>query len=205
MAMGRPRSFCKTQALQSAMQVFWRKGYEGTTITDLTKAIGINSPSLYAAFGSKKELFQAVVVHYDAQLNAFMDEVLAAARARDVATLLLQGVASLVTDTKGNNPPGSLLVQSGMSCSDSTIPAVIARHRARWEKILCERFSRAQAEGDLSAATDPSGLARYIMAVAIGMSVLATEGASREDLLAMAEMADAAMAGQAELNEEEER
>jgi hypothetical protein len=99
-SMGRPRSFCTTQALNSAMQVFWRKGYEGASIAELKKAIGINSPSLYAAFGSKKELFHRVLAHYDAQNKAFMDEILAASRAQDVASLLLRGVAALVTDTE---------------------------------------------------------------------------------------------------------
>jgi AcrR family transcriptional regulator len=187
--MGRPRSFCTTQALQSAMQVFWRKGYEGASIADLTKAIGINSPSLYAAFGSKKELFYRVLVHYDAQNKVFMDEVLAAPRAQDVASLLLRGVATLITDTSGNNPSGSLFVQSGLSCSDAAIPAELARRRTYWEKALCKRFVRAQAEGDLSSAADPSALASHIMAVSIGMCVLAAGGASREDLLDTAEMA----------------
>jgi AcrR family transcriptional regulator len=187
--MGRPRSFCTTQALNSAMQVFWRRGYEGASIAELTKAIGINSPSLYAAFGSKKELFNRVLEHYDAQNRVFMDEVLAAHRAQDVASLLLRGVATLVTDRSADNPPGSLFVQSGLSCSDPAIPAELARRRDHWERELCKRFGRAQAEGDLSSAASPSALASHIMVASIGMCVLAAEGASQEDLLGIAEMA----------------
>ena len=189
MAAGRPRSFCTEKALDSAMQVFWRKGYEGASIAELTKAIGINSPSLYAAFGSKKELFHRVLVHYDAQNKVFMDEMLAASRAQDVASLFLRGVAALVTDTSRNNPPGSLFVQSWLSCSDPAIPAELARRRDRWERELCNRFARARAEGDLSSGSSPSALASHIMAVSIGMCVLAAEGASRKDLLDIADMA----------------
>ena len=75
MAAGRPRSFCTEKALDSAMQVFWRKGYEGTSMVDLTEAIGINSPSLYAAFGSKDGLFRAVLERYDARRATFMVSV----------------------------------------------------------------------------------------------------------------------------------
>jgi AcrR family transcriptional regulator len=187
--MGRPRTFCTTQALNSAMQVFWRQGYEGASIAELRKAIGINSPSLYAAFGSKKELFYRVLAHYDAQNKVFMDEILAASRAQDVASLLLRGVATLVTDTSGNNPLGSLLVQGGLSCSDSAIPAELARRRVHWEGELCKRFVRAQVEGDLSPGASPPALASYLMTVSIGMCVLAAERASKEDLLDIADMA----------------
>jgi AcrR family transcriptional regulator len=187
--MGRPRSFCTTQALNSAMQVFWRRGYEGASIAELRKAIGINSPSLYAAFGSKKELFYRVLAHYDAQNKVFMDEILAASRAQDVASLLLRGVATLATDASGNNPRGGLLVQGGLSCSDPTIPAELARRRVHWEGELCKRFVRAQVEGDLSSGASPPALASYLMAVSIGMCVLAAERASREDLLDIADMA----------------
>jgi AcrR family transcriptional regulator len=187
--MGRPRSFCTTRALNSAMQVFWRRGYEGASIAELRKAIGINSPSLYAAFGSKKELFYRVLAHYDAQNKVFMDEILAASRAQDVASLLLRGVAALVTDTSGNNLRGGLLVQGGLSCSDPAIPAELARRRVHWEGELRKRFVRAQVEGDLSSGASPPALASYLMTVSIGMCVLAAERASREDFLDIADMA----------------
>lgn len=189
MTVGRPRSFCTIQALEKATQLFWRQGYEGTSISDLTKAIGINSPSLYAAFGGKKELFHQVVVHHDAQNKSFMEKVLAAPCARDVVTSLLRGVAIRVTDTSAGYPPGSLLVQCGLSCSDATIPAELTRRRAHWETVLRERLIRAQAEGDLPAAADPSALARHLMVVSIGMCIAAAEGASRDELLGLAEMA----------------
>ncbi len=186
---GRPRSFDTAKALQSAMGVFWRKGYEGASITDVTEAMGITRPSLYAAFGSKKELFQAVVMQYDAQHRIVLEKALEAPRARDVARLVLRGVATLVTETGGNTPLGSLLLQGGLSCSDSDIPAELAGQRGHWEKAIRDRFIQAQADGDLAPDADPVLLARHTMAVLIGMSVLATEGVSKDELLSLAEMA----------------
>lgn len=189
MAAGRPRTFCTEKALDSAMQVFWRKGYEGASMVDLTSAMGINSPSLYAAYGSKEGLFRAVLERYEARRDQFMSEVFAAATAKDVASLFLHGVADFAADTGGQNPPGCLLLQSGMTCGDSDIPDELARHRAIKEKALCERFLRARAEGDLPENTDPAALARYVMAVSNGMCVQAASGATLEDLHAVADVA----------------
>jgi len=189
MAVGRPRTFCTEKALDSAMQVFWRRGYEGASMVDLTTAMGINSPSLYAAYGSKEGLFRAVLDRYEARRDKFMEEVFSAPTAREVATLFLHGVADFVADTGGQNPPGCLLLQSGMTCGDSAIPDELAKHRAVKEKALCERFARAQAEGDLPKETTPDALARYIMAVSNGMCVQATSGATVEELHAVADMA----------------
>ena len=189
MAAGRPRTFCTEKALDCAMQVFWRKGYEGASMVDLTTAMGINSPSLYAAYGSKEGLFRAVLERYEARRDKFMTEVFGAATARQVASLFLHGVADFAADTGGQNPPGCLLLQSGMTCGDSDIPDQLARHRAEKEKALCERFARACAEGDLPESTEPSALARYVMAVANGMCVQAASGATLGDLHAVADVA----------------
>jgi AcrR family transcriptional regulator len=189
MAAGRPRTFCTEKALDCAMQVFWRKGYEGASMVDLTTAMGINSPSLYSAYGSKEGLFRAVLERYEARRDKFMTEVFAAPTAREVASLFLHGVADFAADTGGQNPPGCLLLQSGMTCGDSAIPDELAKHRAVKEKALCERFVRAKAEGDLPDSTAPQALASYIMAVSNGMCVQAASGASLKDLHAVADMA----------------
>ncbi|HMH66074.1 MAG TPA: TetR/AcrR family transcriptional regulator [Rhizomicrobium sp.] len=194
MAAGRPRTFCTEKGLDCAMQVFWRKGYEGASMVDLTTAMGINSPSLYAAYGSKEGLFRAVLERYEARRDKFMEEVFAAPTAREVATLFLHGVADFAADTGGQNPPGCLLLQSGMTCGDSAIPDELAKHRAVKEKALCERFARAKAEGDLPQSTVPQALASYIMAVSNGMCVQAASGASVQDLHAVADMALASFA-----------
>ena len=194
MAAGRPRTFCTEKALDCAMQVFWRKGYEGASMVDLTTAMGINSPSLYSAYGSKEGLFRAVLERYEARRDKFMEEVFSAPTAREVASLFLHGVADFVADTGGQNPPGCLLLQSGMTCGDSAIPDELAVHRAVSEKALCERFTRAKSEGDLPQSATPAALAGYIMAVSNGMCVQAASGACAQDLHAVADMALASFA-----------
>lgn len=189
MAAGRPRSFCTTKALDAAMQVFWRKGYEGASITDLTKAIGINSPSLYAAFGSKEGLFKAVLQRYDERRQAFMDSILAAPTAQETARLFLHGVADFAADTGGQTPPGCLFLQSGLACCDENIPDVLARHRAEKEMALRERFERSRREGDLPPSASAATLARYLSTMANGMSVQAAVGATAQELHAIAELA----------------
>jgi AcrR family transcriptional regulator len=192
MAAGRPRGFCTEKALDSAMQVFWRKGYEGTSMVDLTDAIGINSPSLYAAFGSKEGLFRAVLERYDARRRTFMENLLAAPTAHEVAERFLHGVADFASDTGGKNPPGCLLLQSGLSCGDSIIPDELARHRAEKEAALRERFERAVHEGDLPRTASPATLARYLSAMANGISIQAASGASVKQLHEVASLALAA-------------
>ena len=171
------------------MTVFWRQGYEGASLTDLTAAMGINSPSLYACFGSKEGLFRAVLERYDARRVEFMTKVLAAPTAAEVATAFLEGVAHFASDTSGRNPPGCLLLQSGMACGDKVIPDELARHRAEKEAALRARFERAKGEGDLAASADPAALARYLAAMANGICVQATSGACAEELLAVARLA----------------
>ncbi|OJU10961.1 MAG: TetR family transcriptional regulator [Alphaproteobacteria bacterium 64-11] len=193
MAAGRPRSFCTEKALDSAMQVFWRKGYEGASMVELTTAMGINSPSLYAAFGSKEGLFRQVLDRYDARRQAFMESVLNAPTAREAAHRFLHGVADFVADTGGKNPPGCLLMQCGSSCGDDDIPDVVARHRAEKEAALRDRFARAVQEGDLPAGSDPGALARYLTTVANGIAVQAAAGYSPEQLHAVADIALASL------------
>lgn len=186
MRTGRPRAFCVEQALDRAMDVFWRKGYEGSSLSDLTIAMGINAPSLYAAFGSKEGLFRAVLDHYDGARKDFMEKVLSAPTAREVAAAYLKGVIEKATDPK---TPGCLLLQSGLSCSDNVIPNELARHRAQKELALKERFEVAKRAGDLPKSASSAALARYIMAVCNGMLVQAAAGATEKDLRDVARMA----------------
>jgi AcrR family transcriptional regulator len=171
------------------MTVFWRKGYEGASLSDLTKAMGINPPSLYACFGSKEGLFRAVLERYDQRREMFMAEVLAAPTAAAVAEAYLMGVAAFTSDTSGRNPPGCLMVQGGLSCGDKDIPVMLARHRAEKEAMLRARFEQARKSGDLSKASDPAALARYLMVMANGICVQAAAGATLKDLREVAAMA----------------
>src|SRR6185437_14917527 len=125
MRTGRPRAFCVEETLDRAMTVFWRHGYEGASMSDLTAAMGINSPSLYACFGSKEGLFRAVVERYEERRRNFMEHVLAAPDVGEMARRFLHGVADFAADTSGKNPPGCLLLQSGLSCGEETIPDML--------------------------------------------------------------------------------
>ena len=189
MAIGRPRTFDRDTALDQAMEVFWRHGYEGATIAQLTEAMGINPPSLYAAFGSKEALLKAALDRYTARREAWMEEVLSAPTAREVTARMLMGVAEKQTDP--SNPPGCLLVQGGLACGSGSanVPFELAARRAQTEEQLRRRFERAKAEGDLAEAADPAALARYVSAVITGMSVMASSGADREALAQVAEVA----------------
>jgi AcrR family transcriptional regulator len=180
--MGRPREFDMERALDEAMDVFWRHGYEGATIAELTAAMSINPPSLYAAFGNKEGLLKAALDHYSKKRDEFMREVLAAPTAREVVKNLLLRVADMQTDPA--NPPGCLLVAGGLTCGAGaeSVPFELAARRARSEDLLRGRFERAKAEGDLSADSDPAALARYLSALIAGMGVLASSHASRNDL-----------------------
>lgn len=189
MVMGRPRAFDVNEALDRAMKVFWSKGYEGASLAELTRAMKINSPSLYAAFGSKVGLFHAVLDRYGEWRSDFLSDALAAPTGREVIERVLRGNADLATDP--NAPPGCLLVLSGLTCGSAarTIPSELARRRAGTERAIRERLERAAAEGDLTPDADPAALAHYVVIVAIGIAVQAAAGATREDLRKVAELA----------------
>ncbi|MBS0275065.1 MAG: TetR/AcrR family transcriptional regulator [Proteobacteria bacterium] len=189
MRTGRPRGFCIETALDRAMTVFWQKGYEGASLSGLTQAMGINPPSLYAAFGNKEGLFRAVLERYDARRKGLMDRVIAAPDAKKAAQLFLEGVAEFSADTNGRNPPGCLLVQSGLSCSDRDIPEILAQHRAEKEKMLRERFERDRKDGNLPKSANPAVLASYLVAMANGMCVQASAGATIKDLMDVVKLA----------------
>jgi AcrR family transcriptional regulator len=187
--LGRPRSFDLGQALEQAMRVFWRMGYEGASLAELTKAMGISPPSLYAAFGSKEGLFKAVLDHYAARREHCLAEVVAAPTAREAAERLLFGLVDLATDP--DEPPGCLLLQGGLSCGVMApgIPQELARRRAELERALTTRFAAALEAGDLPASADPAALARYLSALCNGIAVQAAAGAGRDELRQTAALA----------------
>ncbi|QFI71381.1 TetR/AcrR family transcriptional regulator [Bradyrhizobium betae] len=196
MGMGRPREFDAETALDQAMEVFWRHGYEGATIAQLTEAMGINPPSLYACFGNKEGLLKAALDRYTKLRNVWMSEVVAAPTARDVAERMLMGIADRQTDPA--NPPGCLLVQGGIACGSGSenVPFELAARRAENEDQLRDRFVRAKAEGDLKPTSDPAALARYVSAVSVGMGVMASSGSDREALRQVASVAVQAVEAQ---------
>jgi AcrR family transcriptional regulator len=186
---GRPREFDLDQALDRALRVFWRKGYEGTTLPELTKAMGINRPSLYAAFGNKEGLFRKALDRYAEGPTAYIGAALNEPTARGVAERLLEGTIELVTDRQ--NPRGCLIVQGALACgeaADSVRQELIAR-RSAGEAAIRQRFERALAEGDLPVDAHPADLARYLMTVLHGIAVQAAGGARRSALRRVAVLA----------------
>jgi AcrR family transcriptional regulator len=180
--IGRPRAFEPEKALEAALRVFWKKGYEGTALSDLTAAMGINRPSIYATFGNKEALFRKALDRYSERMTNYMGEALKEPTARAVAERLMAGTADLLSCP--GNPKGCLIVQGALACGDEAqaIRKELIARRATGEAAVRERFERAKVEGDLPAGADAGDLARYVMAVMHGMSVQSAGGASREEL-----------------------
>jgi AcrR family transcriptional regulator len=188
-AMGRPRAFDRDKVLDQALHVFWERGYEGTSIADLTEAMGINPPSLYAAFGNKETLFREALDRYEARRDEIMAEAFAAPTAREAMTRLLEGTADRLSDK--DKPRGCLMVQ-GALCGGEECDAVkrdLASRRAEGEAMIRERLKRAKREGELPKDADPAALARFVSTVMQGMAVQASGGATRKELLTIADMA----------------
>ena len=187
--IGRPRAFDVDLALDRALHLFWRKGYEGTSLSDLTKAMRINRPSLYAAFGNKETLFRKTLDRYSKGPTAFSHDALRAPTARAVVERLLRGTVDLLTDRR--TPRGCLMVQSALVCGDAanSVRKELASRREAGEAALRRRFQRAKREGDLPANADPADLARYITTVMHGMAVLGAGSATRPQLLRVMETA----------------
>jgi AcrR family transcriptional regulator len=195
-ARGRPRSFDRAHALRQAMEVFWRRGYEGASITDLTTAMGINSPSLYAAFGCKEALFREAVAYYNET-----EGVGAANALRDLPTAkeaiggFLRQNAIAYTDA--DKPSGCMIVLTATTYTEQSqaVHAHLAEWRIATEHDFRERIERGIAEGDVPATADAATIAAFYSAVNQGMAIQARDGADRSKLSAVAESAISAWDG----------
>ncbi|BEL09404.1 TetR/AcrR family transcriptional regulator [Actinoplanes sichuanensis] len=186
---GRPRSFDADAALDRAVEVFWRQGYEGASLSDLTEAMGINRPSMYAAFGNKDELFRLAVARYAEIDMAYAREALARRTAYAVIEGFLRANADALTRT--DRPAGCLSIQGGLAAGSDRghVARFLAESRLTGERALAERLARAVDEGDLPSGTDPVALARYVMVVSEGNAVHAAAGADRASLHATIDIA----------------
>lgn len=179
---GRPREFCVDHALAQALRVFWSKGYEGASLTDLTEAMAITRPSLYAAFGNKESLFRKALDLYERDKMAYVGKALAEPTARKVAETMLRGAVDNLT---GNGDPhGCLGVIASVACGAeaASIRAEVLERGKVAKQALIDRMERAKAEGDLPDHVDVESLTNYMYALVQGMSVQAGAGATREEL-----------------------
>jgi len=185
---GRPREFDHEEALDKALDVFWKRGYEGASLSELTEALGINRPSLYAAFGNKEELFRKALQRYMAGPVAYASAALQQPTARKVVETFLADSALLLTNPK--TPHGCMMVQGALSCGEGaqTISRLLADYRNSFQDALRLRFERARLDGDLPASTDAAVLARYVATIHQGMSVQGTSGATHDELLGVIAM-----------------
>ena len=187
--MGRRREFCVEKALDTVLCVFWRKGYEGASYADLTEAIGVERPALYAAFGNKEALFRQALARYDERYLGYLPEAMALPTARAVAAHILVHAADL--NTRYPEHTGCLIINGALAGSDEAEPVrrALLDFRAAGQARLGERFARAKAEGDLPETADPDALAAFVMAVTHGMAVQAKAGLGRDMLNAIAAQA----------------
>ncbi len=188
MAIGRPRNFDPEKALEKALRVFWRRGYEGASLPELTKAMGINRPSMYATFGNKEQLFKKAVDRYCEEPTAHLEECLAAPTVREVAERLIRSTAERLASPK--NPRGCLILQGALACGkeSESIRRDLAARRAERELAICNRFAQAKT-GELPKGVAADDLARYVSTVMQGLAVQAASGATGEELLGIAEVA----------------
>jgi AcrR family transcriptional regulator len=185
---GRPREFCVEAALGAALRVFWSKGYEGASLTELTTAMGITRPSLYAAFGNKEALFNKALDLYERDKLAYVSAALEAPTAAEVVERMLGGVLEL--QTAGSDPKGCLGVISSVACGTEaeSVRAEVLKRRRSADAALLERMRRAKAEGDLPEDMTAEAAVGYLSAVIQGLCLQAGAGVPAEQLRATVDM-----------------
>ncbi len=187
---GRPRALDRDQALETALQLFWRHGYEGTSIADLTAAMGVTPPSLYTAFGSKEQLYREALDRYGASYGSFTARALSEEpTARQAVERILREGIELCCG--GPEPRGCMLATGVLTCSPehALVAADLSRRRLATIAAMKKRFDRAIAEGELSPSTDTQALAAYYAAVVQGIAIQARDGVGARVLRTMADLA----------------
>lgn len=188
---GRPRGFDREAALVAAMKVFWQRGYTATSMADLYAAMSINSPSLYAAFGSKDDLYLEAIAHYEHVIAPRIWSPLDnAVSAREAVRQWLKCSAKILT--QDDFPMGCMVTLSNVASEgNERLGAVVIRSRQRGVDILCARLAQSVQASELPAGTNIEALARLYVAIQQGISIQARDGAG---FAALDAVADSAMA-----------
>jgi AcrR family transcriptional regulator len=189
MPSGRTRQFDAEEALDRALEVFWARGYEGATLPELTRAMGINRPSLYAAFGNKEQLFRKALDRYQTGPSSFLTAALKKPTARAVVEAIFSGFIRMQRDQ--DIARGCMIVSGALACGEQAEPVrrELAQLRQAAVTALRERFERAVQDGDLPDETDCATLARYTATVLNGLAVQAASGATEKELRLVSSMA----------------
>ena len=190
---GRPRAFDRVQALDTAIALFWRNGYEGVSIADLTAAMGISPTSLYAAFGNKADLYREALERYRQRAGACEERILQVpGSAREAVAAILRDYAARFAEP--GHPAGCMIASSALACAEENraVAEELAAQRRRSARALAARIMRGLEAGDLAPGTDCEAVARFYEAVILGMSAQARDGADARALGAVAEAAVAA-------------
>jgi AcrR family transcriptional regulator len=187
---GRPRGFDRDAALDAALIEFWRHGYEGTSVAVLTKAMGVNPPSLYAAFGDKRKLFTEAVQRYAETHGSYGAQALAQPTAREAVETLLRLAAAEYTAVD-DHPPGCLVIDGATNTTDASrdVAEELRGYREGTKKAFAEKIAADVEAGLLPADTDAVALATFYAAVVQGMSTQARDGASEAELQRLADVA----------------
>ncbi|MBB4955965.1 AcrR family transcriptional regulator [Agrobacterium vitis] len=186
---GRPPAFDRAQVLARAGECFWRLGYEGASIVDLTTAMGITPQSLYAAFGSKADLYREALGWYGVAFATLTAESLDKPDPLGTLMAWMESQAKLFTDP--NHPPGCMISTAVLGCAVENDPVaqMVSNMREATIARIRDRLERARAEGEMKPDADPNALARFVGAIIQGMSVQARDGASEAELATLARLA----------------
>ncbi|MEW8028471.1 MAG: TetR/AcrR family transcriptional regulator [Candidatus Thiodiazotropha sp.] len=194
MKAGRKRAFVKSDALDKAMRVFWENGYSGTSVSDLTEVLGINKPSLYAAFGNKEQLFATALEHYMSHYGAPLMERLTNPAETPFAERVRAYMLGIIDLINGNDSPkGCLFVKSCCEAGSSAMPENISLSLQEMRQVnallLTKAVQAEQKRGHLHKTTKPRDIAEYLLSVLYGLSVLARQGKSHRELVRIVDIA----------------